>query len=1169
MGPAQIFARMVRELPVPWLTERETAALIVVALSLLFFRALREDYLLVWGAGWLAYGSCLFLERIGEVHPHSIAIAWGTHASFILALGLMASAALVSTKSWKVMAACGFGSAGVLLFASLQPFYFPESTSARLALELACRLVAAVAAIELIRSRCGRIGLGPWMFAGLPLLNAAWPPFTRLLSFEESLLAEVVMSSSLFLVALDDSRGRTKRLAVLNELKVNIARRQNLAPMMQVTLEKLAAAVGAKAAWFRLMDHEHLIPTQHAGLSPDCLRVIGQVTMDENLAWALRSKCALVVKVSQTPEPMRDQLRQRGIHKIVLVPVLGKEAVIGVLSLGCARFWRQTSEELKFLETAAQKIGMAAENLRLLERVLRSDNQWMSTFDSIQDPILVHDTEGRVLKMNEALQARLEKPTEEVLGKPCEAVLPHAYAWRMCPYCERGSGLTEGLDRCFGGHSVVSTSSYVEHGGEQKGTIHVIHDTTDRHAAEEKYRRLFEQAQEGMFVATLEGDLLDCNHAFVTMLGYSNRDELMALDLAGILGANAEERDAFRKELETHNYVRNFEMTVRRKDGTNLVVAQSCFATRDGNGQVERYQGFVLDITEKKRSEEDMRRRNRELNALNAMAVIATQSFDLDEILNLTLRQVISLFGAETGSIYLAAEHAGTFRRRAGWGPRNESRARLSEVTFPEGLGDLLLRSRAEVVTHDFLPHLSPAVVEFVCADRLPYWIWVLLWGNDKPIGMMGIAGRDGQRYSSNDENLLVAIGRQLATTIEKVQLYEETSRAYENLRRTQEQLLQSEKMSAVGQLISGVAHELNNPLTAILGYAQLLEGFTLDQRAGDYVSKLFKQAQRTQRVVQNLLSFARQRTPEKQRVDLRKVLEETIGLREYDLKVSGITVERDFPDEIPPLIGDPHQLEQVFLNIVNNAVDAMREAGGKGVLTVRISKRDVLVCVEFADTGPGIKDPSRIFDPFYTTKSIGKGTGLGLSICYGIVKEHNGEIVARNRPEGGASIEVVLPASEKAPVPEPPSAPHREILLDGRILLVEDEEAVLEFERDVLMGAGAEITTRLSFEEAKATLSKETFDVVVVNGRLPGGSGAQEIYHWFAANRPGTERCLLVTFSNEPNSSTREFLQQHGIPWLTKPFEIADLIAHVRSLLQPAKAAASGNKANAAHAGT
>jgi len=739
------------------------------------------------------------------------------------------------------------------------------------------------------------------------------------------------------------------------------------------------------------------------------------------------------------------------------------------------------------------------------------------------------------------------------LGSLCEDVLPQMHAWTGCPYCVRGSGLTEGTDPCFGGQSVVSTSSYAEQGSQQKGTIHVVHDTTARQVAEEKYRMLFEQAQEGVFVATPDGELLDCNDAFVTMLGYGSRDELMALDIGSVLFSVTEEREAFLKEIEAHNYVRNFEITVRRKDGTRLAVAQSCFATRNASGNIERYQGFVLDITEKKRSEDEMRRRNRELNALNAMAVIATQSFDLDEILNLTVRQVISLFGAETGSVYLAAEPEGTYRRRAGWGPRSEARVRMAEVMFSEGLGDLVMRSRAEVVTQDFLPHLPPAVVEFICADRLPYWIWVVLWSKDKPIGVMGIASKENRHYSSNDENLLVAISRQLATTIEKVQLYEETCRAYEDLRRTQEQLLQSEKMSAVGQLISGVAHELNNPLTAILGYAQLLEGAGLDARSTDYVRKLFKQAQRTHRVVQNLLSFARQRKPQKQEVDLRKVLEESITLREYDLKVNNVSLEREFPEQIPSVIADPHQLEQVFLNVINNALDAMVEGSGSGVLKIRVFKKDSYVCIEFDDNGPGLKDPSRIFDPFYTTKSVGKGTGLGLSICYGIVKEHGGEIVARNRDEGGATIEVRLLASEKpaALVEATPPSPRRESVLAGRVLVVEDEEAVLEFERDVLVGAGAEVTTSMSVDDTKQLLQKGAYDVIVMNGIMPGECSAREMYEWLAANCPGVEKGLLLTFSTLTDQETRSFLQEHGVPSLAKPFEVADLIAHVRALSQ------------------
>jgi CheY-like chemotaxis protein len=244
--------------------------------------------------------------------------------------------------------------------------------------------------------------------------------------------------------------------------------------------------------------------------------------------------------------------------------------------------------------------------------------------------------------------------------------------------------------------------------------------------------------------------------------------------------------------------------------------------------------------------------------------------------------------------------------------------------------------------------------------------------------------------------------------------------------------------------------------------------------------------------------------------------------------------------------------LEQVFLNIINNALDAMVEGSGSGVLKVRVFKKDAYVCVEFDDSGPGIKDPSRIFDPFYTTKSVGKGTGLGLSICYGIVKEHGGEIVARNRDEGGATIEVRLLASEKPALPEA-AVPTRVSVLAGRVLLVEDEEAVMEFERDVLVGAGAEVTTSMSVEDTQDRLRHGSFDVIVMNGRMPGGCSAQEMYNWIATNCPGLEKGLLLTFSTVTDQQTRSFLQECGVPSLAKPFEVADLISQVRGLSQRA----------------
>src|SRR5208283_2469564 len=481
MNPAGIFGNSVGVLTVPWLTARETAALIVVVVSLLFFRVFRERCLLVWGAGWVAYGAFLWVAGAGDWHGASKSMAAFAQADFVLAMGLFGAAALMSAQARRTLTALVAVSWVLLVCAAMRPLYFPDFKSLELGLDISCRLVAFGAVVELLRYRFGRTGVGPFLFgAGLLTLNLNWPRFTSHIPNEGYLLAEVLFGASLLLVVLDDSRLRTRRLAVLNELTVTIARSQNHAPMMQTALDKLKAVVGAKAAWFQLMEGDHLVPTQHIGLSPEFLRALGQTATgqtgsgqsemeqsgtDETEARVLRENRAAVMKLSETSEPEREQLRKYGIHHVVLLPVLGKKSVIGMLSLGCSGSRRHTRDELEFLETAAQKLGIAVENLRLLEQVLRSQRQWMNTFDSIQDLILAHDTEFCILKTNQALLQRLEKAPADVLGNRCKEVLPQSHAWSGCPYCERGSGLTEGTDPCFGGQSVVSTSSYAEQGG--------------------------------------------------------------------------------------------------------------------------------------------------------------------------------------------------------------------------------------------------------------------------------------------------------------------------------------------------------------------------------------------------------------------------------------------------------------------------------------------------------------------------------------------------------------------------------------------------------------------------------------------------------------------------------------------------------------------------------
>jgi PAS domain S-box-containing protein len=1148
-------------------TTAELALLILLGVSVLALRGFRENYLKVWVLGWIALvGSSLAEHSFAAKIPAPFDLV-AVQASFVLAVGLLAGAVLLYTRSRDLIVPLGVITPVLVGFVGARILLWPDSLPLRVGLEVGYRVILLTAAIALLRARRGRWEPSAWLLAlCLPALHLSWLPFTEHVPAAASVAAEIALGVSMLLVAFAQGRARANRLAVLQVLTGNIASAQQYGNMVQSAVEELQQLTGVRSAWFRLLDGGQLVATHAVGVSPDFLRDAGFSVVSEELSKLLeKPEAQVTTRDAAAPETV-PCLTAEKIRQVVMLPVIGKKAPIGLLLLGNSsrRCW--TAEELGFLQTCALQLAIAVENFRLLEQVLRSQRQWINTFDSIHDIILAHDAEFRIVKANQVLLEHLGQAPADVIGSSCETVLPHKFGqWTGCPYCALGGDeeFTEGADPCFGGFSVVSTSSYTEQGSPQQGIIHVVRDITDRRSAEEKYRLLFEQVQEGVYVATPAGQLVDCNDAFVHMLGYSTREELLVLNLDSEICVDPRQRENFRKEIEAHNYVRNFDVTLRRKDGTLLLAVESSFAKRDSSGNIERYQGFVLDMTEKRRAEDEMRRRNRELNALNAMAVVAAQSFDLDEILNLTLRQVVTLFGAESGTVYLSDSDNTTYRRRAAWGPRSRDQVREAEVSFAEGFGDLVVRSRAEVVTAEYLPHLPPRVAEFLRGEADRSWIWVLFWGKDAPVGIMGLCSNAGYEYSSNDENLLVAISRQLATTIEKVRLYEETCRAYEDLRKTQEQLLQSEKMSAVGQLIAGVAHELNNPLTAILGYAELLESEGLSTRAADYVAKLFKQAQRTHRVVQNLLSFARQRKPQREEVDIRKVLDETLALRDYDLKTNNIRVEREAPAEPAKVVADPHQIEQVFLNIINNAVDAILETGKTGKIKIRVYWQNGQVCTQFSDDGPGLKDPKRIFDPFYTTKSVGKGTGLGLSICYGIVKEHGGDITANNAPDGGAVIEVRLPAATAAAVeaesPKAASRPH-EGALSGRVLLVEEEEAVLEFERDVLAGAGAAVVTARTSQDVKTRLLSEHFDAVIMAGKMPGEWNAKESYTWIKANCEGMHCHVLFTFASgvEPGDG-RAFLQENNVPYLVKPFEVAELILQTRRLLQKAQAVAAG----------
>ena len=252
---------------------------------------------------------------------------------------------------------------------------------------------------------------------------------------------------------------------------------------------------------------------------------------------------------------------------------------------------------------------------------------------------------------------------------------------------------------------------------------------------------------------------------------------------------------------------------------------------------------------------------------------------------------------------------------------------------------------------------------------------------------------------------------RQYLVEQDRLRLLRESQESVENLKRLQTQFVQAEQLVSLGQLAAGAAHEINNPLTAILGYADVLASSSPDEaRTAAIAEKIREQARRVKTLVTNLQSFARQVPAEKQLLDLNAIVASAVQLRTLDLRDKNIRIDLQSGSVLPAVRGDPNQLLQVFYHLISNAVDAMEEVGG-GVLMVRSLRERSNVVVEFSDTGPGIREPHRVFDPFYTTKPVGKGTGLGLSICYGIVQEHGGRILGYNRTEGGTTFRIELPA--------------------------------------------------------------------------------------------------------------------------------------------------------------
>lgn len=447
--------------------------------------------------------------------------------------------------------------------------------------------------------------------------------------------------------------------------------------------------------------------------------------------------------------------------------------------------------------------------------------------------------------------------------------------------------------------------------------------------------------------------------------------------------------------------------------------------------------------------------------------------------------------------------------------------------------------------------------------------IWLLVRRATQPL----IALRDSaEAVGQGDFSRRVAVSSsdecgELATVFNRMTENLQHSRAQleqtvDRLKNTQAQLVQSEKLSGLGEFVAGVAHELNNPLTTVMGFAELLGRANTDPQQKKYLEMVLKSAQRCQKIVQNLLSFARRHAPERKLASVNELVQGAIEFLHYQLRTSNIEVVTQLAADLPPTMLDPHQMQQVFLNIINNARQAIEGQRAKGLIRVTTEACGQMARITIQDNGPGISEENllKVFDPFFTTKEAGKGTGLGLSLCYGIVQEHKGSIAVRSKPGEGATFVIELPllteaeaatdvrqnAAKATPSPTP-EAPTLEPEGRGKkVLVIDDEEAILQMVRETLTERGYEVDVASDGEAALRAVGRSRYDLALCDWKMPGLNGQQVYERIRAANPALSERMIFIT-GDVVSEPTQQFLREGPKVCLTKPFSLAEFREAVR----------------------
>lgn len=779
--------------------------------------------------------------------------------------------------------------------------------------------------------------------------------------------------------------------------------------------------------------------------------------------------------------------------------------------------WRKAQElsELRGLLRGMEQRDASPPSERqmdqLFEVISRSQQGFRDLIDSFDDVLLALSLEGEIRAANRSFADLIGLPFQRIIGR------------RLDDFLDEGAGegselITRNMPRFLERHvwsgivqvrlksqQTVFYFECVAHAMVREGKVHGLtvlgRDVTALRKNEAQFTELFETLQEGIYIVTPDDRILDVNPALVQMLGYDEKEELLAKKLSEVFPDKAA-RASLGGEVAQRPLLEGHEVTLVRKDGSPIVCLNTSAAVRDGTGKVVRYQGALMDITSRREME-------RRLYKQQEFARRLVDSFpDLIMVL-------------DSGAHYTFISPR--IQEVLGYTAEEESRLAFGACTHSED------RPALESLFAEILAGRQ-SFASLEVRVRHKQGTWRRIRCHFSPLCDEG--GRiDGVVISGRDVT---------------------------ELKRLEEQLIQAEKLAAMGQMLAGVAHELNNPLTAILGVTELLrERETGDQATKRQLELTHRQARRAARIVQNLLDFSRPASPQKKPVDLHSIIERTLQLHEHSLRRSNIEIDFYSQPDLPGTVGDANQLIQVFLNLVTNAEHAIREVRDSGRIQVRLVQSGRHLVVTVQDDGVGIHPEAlpRLFDPFYTTKRPGGGTGLGLSICASILQEHGGTIEANILPAGGSAFTVHLPVAGTASsnrarkrkgesAEDGPSDSLPDELLSRSVLVLDDEESIRMLLEEGLSAKGLHVSCAATPDEALALVAKRNYDILICDLNLSPNSQGM-------SGEAATEKILTAAGSHRPQVVyiTGDLVDAEppvpGAPRrLQKPFRISDVIA-------------------------